>query len=139
MSVSKKGNVWLVRTQINGRDVRRTAPTRKLALELDAALQVSRFYDHSGLTPSKLSKPPTKGAFVPTWVYFIQTEDGPIKIGIANDPLKRLAELQTSHHAPLKLLGVSPGTLIVERKIHKQLDAHRLQGEWFRPDPEVLA
>lgn len=74
------------------------------------------------------------------YVYFIQAdEDGPIKIGFtADDPKKRLNQLQTGNPATLKLLGAIKGSIAREREFHADLAEWRLQGEWFQPHPTVL-
>ncbi len=71
-------------------------------------------------------------------VYFIRAgNEGAIKIGRATDPRKRLAALQTASPAPLLLLAVIENG--DERAFHTQFAAHRLNGEWFHPAPELLA
>ena len=72
-------------------------------------------------------------------VYFIQQgEDGPIKIGFTVDLRKRLVALRTSTPHPLRLLLEVPGGEDVERDWHKRFAHVRLNGEWFRPDDELL-
>lgn len=73
-------------------------------------------------------------------VYFIQCgEGGPIKIGIARDPAKRLAGLQTGHFERLQLRALTTGGAKQERAYHDRFAAHRLHGEWFSPHPDLLA
>jgi len=75
-------------------------------------------------------------------VYFIQQgENGPIKIGTANDPKKRLKELQTGNPSRLYLLGMVRGSTEREHHLHKRLTEHqtREKGEWFDPTDEVFA
>lgn len=75
------------------------------------------------------------------FVYFIQAdENGPIKIGFtADDPKRRLSQLQTGNASALKLLGAINGTSSQEKQFHADLSEWRLQGEWFEPHPTVLA
>jgi hypothetical protein len=75
------------------------------------------------------------------YVYFIQAdENGPIKIGFtADDPRRRLGQLQTGNASALKLLGAIKGTAAQEKQFHADLSEWRLQGEWFEPHPTVLA
>lgn len=75
------------------------------------------------------------------FVYFIQAdENGPIKIGFtADDPQRRLNQLQTGNASALKLLGAINGTTARERQFHADLSEWRLQGEWFESHPTVLA
>lgn len=67
-------------------------------------------------------------------VYFVQSgANGPIKIGTARDVTNRLASLQTGSPVSLRLLGVIPGDVTVEKTLHARFDRHRIRGEWFRP------
>lgn len=68
------------------------------------------------------------------WVYLIQAlNGGPIKIGWARDPERRLQDLQTGQAEQLTLLAVIPGTKRLEHDIHRKLIYARLGGEWFQP------
>lgn len=74
------------------------------------------------------------------FVYFIQAGDGgPVKIGIASDPEKRLAEMQVGNHVELILLAVRPGSADLERRIHARLLPGLIRGEWFRADTDGLS
>lgn len=43
-------------------------------------------------------------------VYFVQAgEAGPVKIGWATDPRARIADLQTGHYEPLRLIRIIEG------------------------------
>lgn len=72
-------------------------------------------------------------------VYFIKSDMGQIKIGIAKNPELRLKGLQTSHPASLALLVTCQGGKQRERAYHQQFAAHRLKGEWFTSHPDILA
>lgn len=73
------------------------------------------------------------------YVYFIQGLcGGAIKIGFSKNPEKRLAELQTGYPDSLTIILMIPGTEATERAIHREFEASRLKGEWFRPDKYVL-
>jgi Meiotically Up-regulated Gene 113 (MUG113) protein len=75
-----------------------------------------------------------------TQLYFIQAgEDGPIKIGLADRPFERLASLQTANYEELRLLAHVPVEPLEERFYHEVMEPYRIRGEWFRPDPVVLA
>ena len=71
-------------------------------------------------------------------VYFVQANDGHIKIGLARDVQKRLASLQTAHAHELVLLVAIEGTFRLEQSLHRKFAHLRLRGEWFRPEPELL-
>lgn len=73
-------------------------------------------------------------------IYFIQnTTSLMIKIGYTGgDPAQRLRSLQTGHADRLELLGSIRGDKHLERTLHRKLNKHRVTGEWFRPDDEVM-
>lgn len=67
------------------------------------------------------------------FVYFITSEpDEFVKIGWAmHSPAKRLRELQTGNHQPLRLMAYFPGSLEDERRLHETFAELRFRGEWF--------
>jgi T5orf172 domain len=72
------------------------------------------------------------------YVYFARNgKDGPIKIGKAKDPRKRIAGLQTS--SPFTLV---PLLLVCdqdfERILHRRFLGFRVRGEWFNPSDYLL-
>jgi Meiotically Up-regulated Gene 113 (MUG113) protein len=72
-------------------------------------------------------------------VYFIQAgDDGPVKIGWAKQPAKRIAQLQTGHHVALNLLRLVDGDLRDEARFHKAFREQRIVREWFMFDPLML-
>jgi hypothetical protein len=74
-----------------------------------------------------------------TFVYAVQAQASRcIKIGIAKDPVKRLAALQTGNHESLELLGFGPGDAATEARLHAELAHYREIGEWFRDEPAVI-
>lgn len=67
-------------------------------------------------------------------VYFIQAENGAIKVGIAYHPQARLETLQTGSPLRLTLIGVIPnGGQALESEIHRRFSSDGLHGEWFHP------
>jgi hypothetical protein len=78
-------------------------------------------------------KPPPKP---PVFVYYARRSDGAIKIGMSMNINARMASLRTV--APVELLASHDGGREAERKMHKRFAAHRLDGEWFSPAPELL-
>jgi len=70
-------------------------------------------------------------------VYFIS--DGEyIKIGKADNPNKRLDQLQTANARPLVLLHTISGGKIEENKMHHLFKKWHVRGEWFRAESEML-
>ena len=65
-------------------------------------------------------------------IYFIQSiNGGPIKIGLAENPVQRLKSLQTGHPETLVLLTSIAGGRDVESALHSSLSDVRIRGEWF--------
>jgi len=79
-----------------------------------------------------------KGKAVNRFIYFIQSEVGPIKIGVASDVKKRLGNLRGSSPVKLELLFSTRGGSDAEYRLHHMFRAHRLHGEWFTPHPDLL-
>lgn len=73
-------------------------------------------------------------------VYFIQAgKDGPIKIGIAENPEARRRQMQTGSHETLTLLAVQDGGAEREAFLHARHADDRIRGEWFASTAAVLA
>jgi agmatine/peptidylarginine deiminase len=74
-------------------------------------------------------------------IYAIQCgANGPIKLGIAKNAEKRLANLQVANHEKLQLV-ITQETYDdhkIELELHRRCTAHHIRGEWFRPEGEVL-
>lgn len=71
------------------------------------------------------------------YVYFIQAEDGPIKIGTTREPEARLRHFQAHNAHEVYFLGVFPSTARHERLLHSRLCRHRIRGEWYEPHDDV--
>jgi hypothetical protein len=79
----------------------------------------------------------------PQYVYLIQKNTESIyKIGISENPLKRLKQLQTGNSARLHLIKVFPveNARAIEKRLHRLLMFHRCSpsGEWFYLTSEYL-
>ena len=72
-------------------------------------------------------------------VYLIRAgESGPVKIGLADDPPGRLAELQVAHYEKLTLVRMWEGGRAEEAALHMRFAPLRIRGEWFAPAAEML-
>jgi hypothetical protein len=71
-------------------------------------------------------------------VYFISDGES-VKIGWSGAPPIRMKRLQSEHQRPLTIIGKVPGTTDDERAAHKKFSHLRLDGEWFKPEPELMA
>lgn len=66
------------------------------------------------------------------FVYFICIgRSGPIKIGWSRNPEKRFRQIQENHPHQLWIVGLLPGTLADEKKLHRRFANARVRGEWF--------
>ena len=72
-------------------------------------------------------------------VYFIQSDAGPIKIGISRCPEARCHEISLLSPVPLKVVATCRGGEKKEKQYHKRFAAHRLHGEWFSPSESLEA
>lgn len=80
------------------------------------------------------------GGHAGSFVYFVQSgSSGPIKIGFAKNAGVRLRGLQTGSHEKLRLLCAIPGGRALEAALHKAFKDARLDGEWFKPTPALVA
>lgn len=71
-------------------------------------------------------------------VYFISDGEA-VKIGFSHSVMQRLKNLQTNHPRPLELLATVPGPWELERELHQKFAHLRVQGEWFRPEPDLMS
>lgn len=74
------------------------------------------------------------------YVYFISAGGSPIKIGVSDNPSRRLLDLQTAHYQKLYLLytlkcGNRQQALEVESAFHRWYDELRIRNEWFKLTP----
>jgi hypothetical protein len=68
----------------------------------------------------------------PLFIYFIQDESGPVKIGLALKPWTRLGELQVGNPRDLELKAVILGSVETEEMLHSHwAPASHVRGEWF--------
>ena len=84
-------------------------------------------------------------------VYFIQQgQDGAIKIGVSDNPIRRLEDLQPHSPHPLRLvaligqagvpLSLTRGRAFeLEAELHKRFQTAHQRGEWFEPTSELLS
>lgn len=71
------------------------------------------------------------------WTYAIRcTETGRIKIGVSHNPWERFRGLATMSPTRLEFTGILD---LDEREAHRMLAGHRMHGEWFAPNDQVLA
>lgn len=84
---------------------------------------------------SNSGRPPDRGG---SFVYFIGSLGGAIKIGRSARPTARLSQLQCAHAEKLHLLAAMRGGADLEAKLHAQFAAHRIRGELFAACPDLL-
>lgn len=74
-----------------------------------------------------------------SWVYFLASDNGLIKIGCSSDPKSRLSNLMSSSPIPLSFLGMMQGSRNLEAKIHHRFSYCRRHGEWFEATEDLLS
>lgn len=74
-------------------------------------------------------------------VYFVQQNNGPVKIGYASVVADRVAGLQGANPYPLRVRALVPATRTLEAELHFMFSDARLIGEWFdmRRSPDLEA
>jgi hypothetical protein len=72
-----------------------------------------------------------------SYVYFIEAENGLIKIGHTASIRERFKKLNTAVPMQLTILGLVPGDQALEFALHKRFAAHRVTGEWFQANDEL--
>jgi hypothetical protein len=72
-------------------------------------------------------------------VYFVEAENGLIKIGFSRSIRERFKKLHTASPGQLNLLGLWPAGQPIERELHRRFASQRVTGEWFKPSPELRA
>jgi T5orf172 domain len=73
------------------------------------------------------------------FIYFIEREDGAIKIGWSSDVMRRVAEIRKVFATSAQLLACYPGDKPDELRLHDTFKASLIGDEWFRPDEDLLA
>lgn len=82
--------------------------------------------------------------FKMTYVYFISTKRKKVvKIGIANNPEKRLKTFQTANYEELVILRVIKVAnrdlaFKLENALHQKFKKYHIRGEWFKLTPTVI-
>ncbi len=69
-------------------------------------------------------------------IYFLKANDK-VKIGYADDPSKRIPEIQTSNPYELEVLLIIDGNYDKESELHKRFEKHRTSGEWFELEEPI--
>ncbi len=72
-------------------------------------------------------------------VYLIAAGDtGMVKIGKADNPTKRLADLQCAHFETLRIIRQEPGSYSAETWLHRHYAHLWVANEWYRFCPSML-
>lgn len=79
-------------------------------------------------------------------VYFMESVEGLIKIGVSRDPLKRVREVNRGSSniegmrvGGIQLLGTMAGGRAQEKRLHRRFAHLRAAGEWFWANEELRA
>lgn len=75
------------------------------------------------------------------YIYFVKSENDLIKIGITNDLMSRVCELQTGSPTKVRLEGYIEVDInkmrSEEKRMHERFDEYRRHGEWFECVDEI--
>lgn len=75
-----------------------------------------------------------------TFVYFIRSaEDGPVRVGTSSRVTHDLRHIQRNNALPLEVLCVTPGSKLLEDKVHRLFLGDRLHGDWYQPSDSLMA
>lgn len=69
------------------------------------------------------------------FLYFIESHQGPIKIGWARRPLAYLHTLQEEYPHQLTMLNSFRATKSIELEVNNFLSDYKIQTDWFQPGP----
>jgi N6-adenosine-specific RNA methylase IME4 len=75
----------------------------------------------------------------PTHLYFIESETGLIKIGVAFNVDERISQLQKASPAKLSLMAFIENGAGLEKQIHNKFEHLRSHGEWFSPTDDLIS
>lgn len=74
-----------------------------------------------------------------TYVYFVRVgSDGPVRIGTSSRIAHDLHDIQLNNAEALEVLCVTPGSTLIEEKVHYLFADDRLQGDWYHPTDSLM-
>lgn len=73
------------------------------------------------------------------FVYFVERQDGAIKIGWSSDVMRRIFELRRGSGAACQLLACYPGDKPDELRLHSTFADCLIGDEWFRAEEHLTA
>lgn len=84
-----------------------------------------------------------RGDGYPGFLYFIQMDRiGPIKVGYAKRPSKRIRNIQSGNPYSFRVLYITPGSPCDEEHIHNTLRRKYpelcIRGEWYHPGKPII-
>lgn len=74
----------------------------------------------------------------PIFIYFIQDNNGFIKIGVTKNIKKRFPQIKSNHFSAFYVLKIIYGTYNLESKLKKRFKKYQAKGEWFYPNEKIL-
>lgn len=95
-----------------------------------------RALTHAGIGDEEIRISP-EGEVERRMVYFARSARGFITIGSSMTVAARLSALESTDGGTLELILAMPGSLGLERQLHRQFAALREHGQWFRAEPEL--
>lgn len=135
--VIRKGKVY-ARVTYMGADGKRHARWRAAKNKTEARNLLPYLIE---LTKNAPDRPGERGYIYALRMEIPGTEHRPIKIGFSLSIEERCNNLAVGSPFPLTVIAfweTSRG-MWEEQELHKMLEADRMQGEWFKPTPRLLA
>lgn len=73
------------------------------------------------------------------WIYVLREagDDSAVKVGFANDVIKRIAQLQAGNRRQLHIVRMFHGDSQLEAALHRAFKNERIAGEWFEYSDDV--
>ena len=125
---------------------RRKRKVLKPKLKMNPITKKSQTITKKSKTVTKSNKTVTKSNKIVDGKYYVylMTNGIEYKIGITNNPERRLKQCQTGNPKQLSYVCVverpnKASAIFLEKSIHHGLKQHRLQGEWFKLNHQSLS
>lgn len=104
--------------------------SEKMDISIDT---IKRFIEFFKKPQKEKDRKKSKG-----WVYFLQAENGLIKIGYSTDVNGRVETIQSLSPLKVNLLTILKGSRSLEANYHKTFAKHKHHGEWFETNEPLM-
>lgn len=142
--IKKRGcSVWYIKVKNpnNGKIIQKSTGARDIETAIKILAKIKELIQKKKyINSKKIRSFPGDWRYKNGTVYFLQADDGPIKIGWTQKNIdKRIAILEWANPQQIILLGIMEGDQMLEQSIHEQFGKDKIKGEWFTPSPHLIA